>query len=165
LESDLTRRGFLALVPGVAVAGALGAGDAQTDDICYLSLRELARLIHARKLSAREVMSAHLEQIRRWNPHLNAIVAKLDDAACLALADAADARMSRGEPTGALHGLPWAFKDLEPVTGFPWSRGLADLPQRSAYGRLGPGGAHPPSRRTDDRQDQHTGIWHGFAHL
>jgi amidase len=105
------------------VAGALGAGDAQTDDICYLSLRELARLIHARKLSAREVMSAHLEQIRRWNPHLNAIVAKLDDAACLALADAADARMSRGEPTGALHGLPWAFKDLEPVTGFPWSRG------------------------------------------
>jgi amidase len=91
--------------------------------ICYLSLRELARLIRTRKLSAREVMSAHLEQIRRWNPHLNAIVAKLDDAACLALADAADAHLSRGEATGALHGLPWAFKDLEPVTGFPWSRG------------------------------------------
>lgn len=123
MESDLTRRGFLALVPGAAVAGALGAADARTDDICYQSLRELARLIRTRKLSAREVMSAHLQQIRRWNPHVNAIVAKLDDAACLALADAADARMSRGEPVGALHGLPWAFKDLEPVTGFPWSRG------------------------------------------
>jgi amidase len=93
------------------------------DDICYLNLRELARLVRTRQLSAHEVMRAHLAQIRRWNPQLNAIVAKLDDEACLALADAADARVSRGEPVGPLHGLPWAFKDLEPAIGFPWTRG------------------------------------------
>jgi amidase len=68
-------------------------------------------------------MKAHLEQIHRWNPRLNAIVAKLDDDACLTLADAADARAARGETPGALHGLPWAFKDLEPAAGFPWTRG------------------------------------------
>jgi amidase len=94
-----------------------------TDDVCFLSLRELARLVRSRQLSAHEVMTAHLTQIRRWNPKLNAIVAKLDDETCLALARAADARGSRGEPVGALHGLPWAFKDLEPAIGFPWTRG------------------------------------------
>jgi amidase len=68
-------------------------------------------------------MQAHLEQIACWNPKVNAIVAKLDDAACLALADDADARLARGDLPGALHGVPWAFKDLEPVVGFPWARG------------------------------------------
>jgi amidase len=68
-------------------------------------------------------MAAHLERIRRVNPTVNAIVAKLDDAACLALADAADARMARQEPLGPLHGLPIAFKDLQPAVGFPFTRG------------------------------------------
>jgi amidase len=92
-------------------------------DICYLSLRELTRRIRMRQLSAREVMIAQLEQIRLWNPKLNAIVAKLDDEACMALADEADARQVRGDALGALHGVPWAFKDLEPAVGFPWTRG------------------------------------------
>jgi amidase len=123
VESDLTRREFPALAPAVVATDALSSPSAKTDDICYLSLRDLVRLLSARQLSAREVMAAHLKQIGRWNPHLNAIVAKLDDDACLALADAADARAARGEPLGAPHGVPWAFKDLEPVTGFPWTRG------------------------------------------
>ncbi len=92
-------------------------------DLCSLSLRELTRLLRTRQLSAREVMAGHLAQIHRWNPRINAIVAKLDDEACLALADAADARIARGESPGALHGVPWAFKELEPAIGFPWSRG------------------------------------------
>jgi amidase len=123
MGSDLTRRDFLALVPGVAAAGKLDAAGTPGQEICYRSLRELANLLHGRQLSAREVMTAHLAQIHRWNPHLNAIVAKLDDEVCLALADAADARAFRGESLGPLHGLPWAFKDLEPVVGFPWTRG------------------------------------------
>jgi amidase len=94
-----------------------------SDDLCYLGLREVAALMRERKLSARDFMQAQLAQIARWNPRVNAIVAKLPDDACLALADAADARAARGEPLGALHGIPWAFKDLEPAVGFPWSRG------------------------------------------
>ena len=61
-------------------------------DLCFMSARELATLVHSRKLSAREVMAAHLGQINRVNPKINAIVAKLDDDKCLALADEADRR-------------------------------------------------------------------------
>jgi len=68
-------------------------------------------------------MAAHLERIARFNPQLNAIVAKLDDTACMKLADDADRRMASSGPTGPLHGLPWAFKDLETVVGFPCTQG------------------------------------------
>src|SRR6185295_7967806 len=92
-------------------------------DICYTSARDLAELIRARKISAREVMTAHLARINRFNPTLNAIVAKLDDDECLTLADEADRRSVRGEAVGPLHGLPWAFKDLEDAVGFPSTSG------------------------------------------
>jgi amidase len=84
---------------------------------------ELAALIQERKVSAREVMAAHLERIRRVNPKVNAIVAKLDDEKCLALADAADERTAKGDDLPPLHGLPIAFKDLQPAMGFPYTRG------------------------------------------
>ena len=42
---------------------------------------------------------------------------------CLALADAADRRTASGEPLPPLHGLPMAFKDLQPAVGFPYTRG------------------------------------------
>jgi amidase len=91
--------------------------------LCFASARELASLIRGRAVSAREVMSAHLAQIARLNPRLNAIVAKLDDRECLALADEADRRLARGERVGPLHGLPIAFKDLEAAVGFPFTKG------------------------------------------
>jgi amidase len=91
--------------------------------LCFTSARELARMIRTRQVSAREVMAAHLVQINRLNPALNAIVARLDDDRCLALADEADRRLATGEDTGPLHGLPIAIKDLEAAVGFPWTRG------------------------------------------
>jgi amidase len=96
---------------------------AKPSNLCFMSARELAALIRSREVSAREVMAAHLKQINRVNPTINAIVAKLDDDRCLALADDADRRMARGEGVGPLHGLPIAFKDLEPALGFPWTIG------------------------------------------
>ena len=92
-------------------------------EICFASARELAAAIRARKISAREVMQAFLAQIDRLNPKINAIVAQLPDDTCLALADDADRRLVRGEPIGALHGLPFAFKELDPAVGFPMTRG------------------------------------------
>ena len=99
-------------------------------DLCFTSARDLVRLIRAREVSAREVMIAHLERIAVINPKINAIVAKLDDDRCLALADEADARLARpsaslgaGADIGPLHGLPFAFKDLEDAVGFPNTKG------------------------------------------
>jgi amidase len=105
-------------------------------DLCFLSARDLAALIRERKASAREVMAAHLERIRQLNPRLNAIVSKLDDDLCLALADAADQRAARGEPLPPLHGLPIAFKDLQPAVGFRFTRGSPifrdDMPEQDS---------------------------------
>jgi amidase len=92
-------------------------------ELCYTNARDLAALIRSRKLSAREVMAAYLDRINRFNPTLNAIVARLPDDRCLALADAADRRAAHGEALGPLHGLPMAFKDLEAAVGFPFTQG------------------------------------------
>lgn len=102
---------------------ALTLRGTRADALCFASARELAGQIRARRASAREVMTAFLSQINRLNPQLNAIVAKLDDDACLALADAADRALARGEAVGPLHGLPTAFKDLESAIGFRFTRG------------------------------------------
>ena len=93
------------------------------DELCFASARQLAQQIRSRQVSAREVMTAFLAQIARLNPKLNAIVAKLDDEVCLKLADEADHALSNGGTIGVLHGLPTAFKDLEPAVGFPQSKG------------------------------------------
>src|SRR5262245_44923327 len=92
-------------------------------ELCFMSATDLALLIQSRKLSVRELMQAHLEQISRLNRSLNAIVAKLDDAQCLALAAAADERAAHAAPLPPLHGLPIAFKDLQAAKGFPFTRG------------------------------------------
>jgi len=68
-------------------------------------------------------MQAHLDQIHRLNPRLNAIVSMLPDDTCLALADEADRGIARGDAIGPLHGLPIAFKDLQPAVGLPFTRG------------------------------------------
>src|SRR5690348_14400354 len=131
---NITRRRFLAATTSSLAVGAL-AGSAQetvaapiaksgsstgVDDLCFAGARELARRIHDGEVSAREVMTAHLRQIARLNPRLNAIVAKLGDEECLALADAADRKRAGREPVGPLHGLPIAIKDTEPAVGFPF---------------------------------------------
>jgi len=91
--------------------------------LCFTSARTLASLIARREVSARDVMAAHLAQIERLNPQLNAIVAKRPDDACLALAAEADERQAAGKPIGPLHGLPIAFKDLQDARGFVTTRG------------------------------------------
>jgi amidase len=104
-------------------AGRSAAAAPLPSDLCYADAGELLSLLTARRLSARELMAAHLARIAAVNPKLNAIVAKLPDEDCLALAAGVDEQRMRGEPQGPLAGLPWAFKDLQPAVGFPFARG------------------------------------------
>src|SRR5712691_4951178 len=87
-----------------------------TSDICTLSAIDLARLIRAKDLSARDVVAAHLDQIERVNPTVNAIVTLVADQA-IARAREADEAQARGRVIGPLHGLPIAHKDLQPTKG------------------------------------------------
>jgi amidase len=77
---------------------------------------ELAALIRAREVSPVEVLDAHLAEIARVNPKLNAIVTLAADSARDA-ARAAEAAVLRGEPLGPLHGLPFAVKDVTETAG------------------------------------------------
>jgi amidase len=85
-------------------------------NICELSAVELARLIRAKELSARDVVGAHLEQVERINPGVNAIVTLVVDQA-MERARVADDDFARGRAMGPLHGLPIAHKDLQPTKG------------------------------------------------
>ncbi|MBW2092140.1 MAG: amidase, partial [Deltaproteobacteria bacterium] len=80
-------------------------------EICFMTATELSRRIRARDLSAREVMEAHLAQIDRVNPKVNAIITYLPEQA-MERAKKADEALARGEEAGPLHGLPIAHKDL-----------------------------------------------------
>jgi amidase len=85
-------------------------------DLCFLTATELARRISAREVSVTEVVQAHLAQIARVNPKVNAIVTLTAERA-LDDARAKDAALARGEAAGPLFGLPVAHKDLVPTRG------------------------------------------------
>ena len=85
-------------------------------DLCFLSATELARLTRTRQVSCVEVMRAHLDQIERVNPKVNAIVTFLPERG-LEGARAADQALASGDPVGPLHGLPVAHKDLVATEG------------------------------------------------
>ncbi len=82
-----------------------------TRDLCFLPAVELARRIRTKELSCLEVMEAHIAQIERVNPRVNAIVTFLPEQA-LQQARAADAALAKGVEPGPLYGLPIAHKDL-----------------------------------------------------
>jgi amidase len=92
---------------------------AQADEIsplCFLSATELAQMIRLKKVAAREVMAAHLAQIERVNPAVNALVTVVAEQA-MEQAHLADEALARGTPLGPLHGLPVAHKDLHETKG------------------------------------------------
>jgi amidase len=81
-------------------------------DLLSLSATSQARLIREGRISSRELVQAHLEQIEAADPKIHAVVEVLADRA-LAEADAAD----RTEPRGPLHGVPFSIKDSIEVAG------------------------------------------------
>jgi len=85
-------------------------------DICFMQAHELAHQIRSRRLSALEVVDAHIAQIERVNPAINAIVTFLPERA-REQARALDAAFAKGGDPGPLAGLPVAHKDLVPTRG------------------------------------------------
>ncbi len=85
-------------------------------ELCFMTASEMAHLIRTKELSARDVMAAHLAQIERVNPKVNAIIT-LDAEGALQQAAAADEALAHGETVGTLHGLPIAHKDLVMTKG------------------------------------------------
>ncbi|MCC3766219.1 amidase [Streptomyces sp. UNOC14_S4] len=91
-------------------------------DLIFRTARELVLLMVTRQVSAREVLEAHLDQIERVNPEVNAVVTLVPEHA-RELAARADASIARGLRLGPLHGLPVLHKDLAATKGIRTTQG------------------------------------------
>ena len=112
----------------------------------FSSAVELAATIRAGRANARDVVELYLSRIEKHNPALNA-VCTLDAAGARRRAQEADAALARGEPWGALHGVPMTIKDALETAGMRTTGGHPPLkdyvPRRdsTAVARLRAAGA------------------------
>lgn len=99
---------------------------------------EAVRGLCAGEFSSAELLDAAAARIAACEPHINAL-----PTLCFDRAREHAARMDAGRaPTGVLHGLPIAIKDLNPVQGVRATYGSPNLPRlhRPALGCPGRSG-------------------------
>lgn len=93
-----------------------------SEELLYLPVGELSQRIRQRRLSPVELMQSYLERCRTVGPQLNAFATLTPDLA-LEQAHAAEKEIAAGKYRGALHGIPYAAKDLLAVKGYPTTWG------------------------------------------
>jgi amidase len=91
-------------------------------ELWRLSAAEVAHLIRARKVSARETAEAALQRLEAVNPRINAIVACRPDLV-REQADKIDQAVARGENPGPLTGVPVTVKINTDQAGFATTNG------------------------------------------
>lgn len=95
-------------------------------ELWALSALDMAAQIGSGATTSRAVIEAHLARMDAVNPHLNAVVNRMDDQA-LQAADAADEAVARGETLGPLHGVPFTVKENIDCLGTPTTNGVVAL--------------------------------------
>ena len=118
-------------------------------DLAGLDALAQAELVQRGEVTSLELVEAAIARIDALNPRLNAVVARVDDAARAeaAAADAARSRRSRGPGGGPLAGVPFLVKDLgTAMAGVPETMGsralrdhrpTSDAPLIASYRRAG----------------------------
>ena len=90
----------------------------------FTPVRELAALVHARKVSPVELAELFLDRLERLGPRYNAVVTVMRDHA-LSQARRAEGEIAAGRYRGPLHGIPYGAKDLLATAGAPTTWGAA----------------------------------------
>jgi Asp-tRNA(Asn)/Glu-tRNA(Gln) amidotransferase A subunit family amidase len=109
---------------GVALAPGALRNPTDSDEIAFLSVSELARLIRARRIGSEELTRLYLERSERFDPLLLAVITPTEGRA-LAEARRADRELAMGHWRGPLHGIPYGAKDLLAAEGYrtTWGAG------------------------------------------
>ena len=109
----MTRRDILKL----GVTASISTMLTPSTDIPFMRAVDLLDALRKKKLSSREIIEAHLKQIKKVNPQVNAIVTLAPEDQLIAQAVQADEALAKGNWLGPLHGLPVAVKDLHETSG------------------------------------------------
>jgi aspartyl-tRNA(Asn)/glutamyl-tRNA(Gln) amidotransferase subunit A len=100
------------------------------DDFSRVPVANLIAGFRSKALSPVEVTTAMLERIERFNPRLNAFT-HVDAEGALAAARHSEDRWQRGEPLGALDGIPATVKELLAATDWPLRRCSRATPENA----------------------------------
>jgi aspartyl-tRNA(Asn)/glutamyl-tRNA(Gln) amidotransferase subunit A len=99
----------------------------------FLSLRELAVLVRAHRVSPVALTEEFLARLETLGPRFNAVVTVTRERA-LAAARRAETELAAGAWRGPLHGIPYGAKDLLATGGgIPTTWGAAPLRQQTFY--------------------------------
>lgn len=98
------------------------------DELAWMGLTEVSRLVQKRKVSPVELTEACLARIARFDPELKAFITVTAEPA-REEARRAEAEISRGNWRGPLHGIPLALKDLVETAGVRTTAASAVLEQ------------------------------------
>ena len=134
-QNKLSRRhavcliGAGAIVPLTACQGRSSppvAASKADENLCYMSLRQVARRIQSRDLSPVDLTRLMLDRIAKIDPRLKSYATVMSEQA-LADARAAFQEIEAGHYRGPLHGIPIGIKDLCYTKGVRTMGGTAVL--------------------------------------
>jgi len=94
-----------------------------SDELWRWDASVLAEAIRLGRVSSREAVEASFERLTAVNGAVNAVTVVLTEQA-LAAADEADRKIKRGEPLGALHGVPVTIKENVDQAGAATTNGV-----------------------------------------
>ncbi|HLW80663.1 MAG TPA: amidase [Candidatus Acidoferrales bacterium] len=110
----------MSAAPAVAARGV----PKNLEEIAFATVRELAELVRAKKVSSMALTQMYLERLKRYDPKLLFVITLTEERA-LAQAKEADRDIAAGKYRGPLHGIPWGAKDLLAVKGYKTTWGAA----------------------------------------
>lgn len=90
---------------------------ANTNELAFYSIPQLASLIKNRKISSVALTTFFLERLKKWGDTLECVITLTEELA-LREARQADDDLKKGIYRGPLHGIPYGLKDLFAVKGY-----------------------------------------------
>jgi Asp-tRNA(Asn)/Glu-tRNA(Gln) amidotransferase A subunit family amidase len=94
------------------------------DDLAFLPLTQLAKLIEQRQITSVELTKVYLARLKKYDPALLCVVSLTEELALKQAADS-DKDIAAKKYRGPLHGIPWAAKDLIAYPGYKTTWGAA----------------------------------------
>jgi Asp-tRNA(Asn)/Glu-tRNA(Gln) amidotransferase A subunit family amidase len=116
--------------PGMQSPDPTATAPSRIEELAFATIGELARLLHARKITSLELTQMYINRLKHYDSKLHFVISVTEDRA-IAQAKAADAEIAAGKYRGPLHGIPWGAKDLLAVKGYPTTWGAGGFEHQS----------------------------------